>query len=163
MWGRSVWREDDLFGRALDFPTAIQSRSGVIALDLFPSEDLGAEREWRWWVADLSHGFNWPDLGWGWPGWGDPHWRLASGGETVASLWLPYWILVFALAILPLLWLWRRRRRMALERVGCCATCGYNLTGNVSGICPECGKAISAGRGPAAAGYKPAPRRGVSG
>jgi len=23
-----------------------------------------------------------------------------------------------------------------------CSTCGYNLTGNVSGICPECGKAI---------------------
>lgn len=25
---------------------------------------------------------------------------------------------------------------------GCCPGCGYNLTGNVSGICPECGKAI---------------------
>ncbi len=22
---------------------------------------------------------------------------------------------------------------------GCCKTCGYNLTGNVSGVCPECG------------------------
>ena len=28
---------------------------------------------------------------------------------------------------------WRRRRR------GECLTCGYNLTGNVSGVCPECG------------------------
>ena len=28
---------------------------------------------------------------------------------------------------------WRRRRR------GCCIVCGYNLTGNVSGVCPECG------------------------
>lgn len=25
-----------------------------------------------------------------------------------------------------------------------CSTCGYNLTGNVSGICPECGVAIGA-------------------
>lgn len=26
-----------------------------------------------------------------------------------------------------------------------CSTCGYDLTGNVSGICPECGKATSSG------------------
>ena len=24
----------------------------------------------------------------------------------------------------------------------CCLTCGYNLTGNTSGVCPECGTAI---------------------
>lgn len=31
---------------------------------------------------------------------------------------------------------WRRRRN------GWCVACGYDLTGNVSGICPECGKEI---------------------
>jgi hypothetical protein len=31
---------------------------------------------------------------------------------------------------------WRRRRK------GLCLKCAYNLTGNVSGVCPECGKAI---------------------
>jgi len=31
---------------------------------------------------------------------------------------------------------WRRRRN------GCCGQCGYCLTGNVSGICPECGTPI---------------------
>ncbi len=31
---------------------------------------------------------------------------------------------------------WRRRRR------GLCVACGYNLTGNVSGVCPECGRGI---------------------
>ena len=25
---------------------------------------------------------------------------------------------------------------------GCCAVCGYNLTGNVSGKCPECGTQV---------------------
>ncbi len=30
---------------------------------------------------------------------------------------------------------WRRRRR------GLCLKCGYNLEGNVSGVCPECGVA----------------------
>jgi rubrerythrin len=24
-----------------------------------------------------------------------------------------------------------------------CTVCGYNLTGNVSGVCPECGNAIA--------------------
>jgi hypothetical protein len=39
--------------------------------------------------------------------------------------------------------LFRRRRaqrlRLRRARTGCCLTCGYRLTGNVSGICPECG------------------------
>ena len=29
---------------------------------------------------------------------------------------------------------------------GCCSTCGYDLTGNVSGKCPECGTALSGGQ-----------------
>lgn len=33
------------------------------------------------------------------------------------------------------------RRRLRLRR-GLCIKCGYDLTGNVSGACPECGKAI---------------------
>ena len=31
---------------------------------------------------------------------------------------------------------WRRRRQ------GLCPRCGYNLTGNVTGVCPECGEPI---------------------
>ena len=32
--------------------------------------------------------------------------------------------------------------RFAGEERGTRRTCGYNLTGNVSGVCPECGEAI---------------------
>jgi hypothetical protein len=32
---------------------------------------------------------------------------------------------------------WERRRR------GLCINCGYNLTGNESGVCPECGTGVS--------------------
>jgi len=35
---------------------------------------------------------------------------------------------------------WRRRNRPKPR--GHCQSCGYNLTGNVSGICSECGQAI---------------------
>lgn len=33
----------------------------------------------------------------------------------------------------------RRRRFLDRERNGFCTRCGYDLTGNVSGVCPECG------------------------
>jgi len=32
-----------------------------------------------------------------------------------------------------------RLRRLHLEQSIPCPKCSYNLTGNVSGICPECG------------------------
>lgn len=38
--------------------------------------------------------------------------------------------------------LWSPRR---VPAPGCCPACGYNLTGNVSGNCPECGAAARAG------------------
>ncbi len=41
--------------------------------------------------------------------------------------------------LLPTAILWRRDRRRAK---GQCHRCGYNLTGNTSGVCPECGTAI---------------------
>jgi len=33
-------------------------------------------------------------------------------------------------------------RRVYRRRRGRCIECGYNLTGNVSGVCPECGEKI---------------------
>lgn len=33
----------------------------------------------------------------------------------------------------------RGRELQRRAREGCCLQCGYNLTGNVSGRCPECG------------------------
>jgi hypothetical protein len=34
---------------------------------------------------------------------------------------------------------WRELRRRAREASGRCVHCGYDLTGNTSGVCPECG------------------------
>jgi hypothetical protein len=36
---------------------------------------------------------------------------------------------------------WFAQRRKPLS--GVCRKCGYNLTGNVSGVCPECGEAVA--------------------
>lgn len=55
------------------------------------------------------------------------------------SLWLLFAVSALYPAIVfirgPLRRRWRRKR-------GRCAQCGYDLTGNVSGVCSECGQAI---------------------
>ena len=52
---------------------------------------------------------------------------------------LPIWILLLPAAISTAFLFWRDRRRIP---PGHCQRCGYNLTGNVSGKCPECGTPI---------------------
>jgi hypothetical protein len=36
----------------------------------------------------------------------------------------------------------RRLHQVKLSETGHCHECGYNLTGNASGVCPECGTAV---------------------
>jgi ribosomal protein L37E len=36
-------------------------------------------------------------------------------------------------------YMWSSIRARRRRSHGCCQRCGYNLTGNVSGVCPECG------------------------
>ncbi len=66
----------------------------------------------------------------------------ASLDRRFLFLILPFWFLTLVplvgtivVARAPLR-SWHRRRR------GCCAICAYNLTGNISGVCPECGADI---------------------
>jgi len=56
------------------------------------------------------------------------------------ALVIPAWFLLITTAILPILWVTSRFR---LPRPGQCPTCRYDLTGNVSGTCTECGTAVA--------------------
>jgi hypothetical protein len=62
-------------------------------------------------------------------------WPRAEINQRGVGVRLPLWI-PFLLIGLPTGWLWWRDRRRV--PAGCCA-CGYDLTGNISGRCPECG------------------------
>jgi hypothetical protein len=53
---------------------------------------------------------------------------------------LPMWI-PFTTLVIPTMLLWLADIRRALP--GHCRKCRYNLTGNTSGICPECGTVIN--------------------
>lgn len=50
-------------------------------------------------------------------------------------LWWPFFLCTVPTTVL---WWWGKRHK----REGHCHECGYNLTGNVSGICPECGSPV---------------------
>jgi predicted RNA-binding Zn-ribbon protein involved in translation (DUF1610 family) len=66
-------------------------------------------------------------------------------GNNLSNAWyvsIPVWLITTTAAILPICFF---RRRSAVRRTVAfkpCASCGYNLTGNTSGVCPECGTKI---------------------
>lgn len=78
--------------------------------------------------------------------------RLSSEGGgfrifyEARELTIPIWYIFFALAAYPAFRFGRGLRRWRLMRLAglsnCCSICRYDLTGNASGICPECGTAI---------------------
>ncbi len=101
----------------------LDSQFGVRPVTLF------AEVLWRFPDARCTEGLPWdkarPD-----------NKRVACGYWRGVKL--PIWIPLLGIAI-PTAWLWWRDRRFPSDH---CQNCGYNLTGNVSGRCPECGEAI---------------------
>jgi hypothetical protein len=69
---------------------------------------------------------------------GDRGNQRKGGGPSGPSYWLiaiPLWFPLL-LALIPTVYLWRTDRR---RLPGFCKKCGYNLTGNETGKCPECG------------------------
>jgi hypothetical protein len=60
---------------------------------------------------------------------------------------LPWFDWTLAALSLSTLWSLVMPSRHGRHRPGICLTCGYNLTGNVSGRCPECGTGIKGQHG----------------
>jgi hypothetical protein len=71
------------------------------------------------------------------PGW-------YTGGGSYREFSVPVWVIVGLLGMVPVQTERRRRKRMEMAWIRC-RTCGYDLTGNVSGVCSECGTGIGAG------------------
>ncbi|HEY2589369.1 MAG TPA: hypothetical protein VGI81_26725 [Tepidisphaeraceae bacterium] len=75
---------------------------------------------------------------------GDPPPPPPPIGYTVHALYTPWAFWTFLTALLPAAAFWRWRRRLSRSSRGLCVACGYSLTGNVTGVCPECGAACKA-------------------
>ena len=64
--------------------------------------------------------------------------EFARGGKHILLFAAPFWVIVMLTGSVSLaLKLLSASHRRSKGEV--CRTCGYNLTGNVSGTCPECG------------------------
>lgn len=84
-----------------------------------------------------------------WYGYNGFYWEIRHPGSWI--FWFPFIGIIFGSVIVIPLWIplllglipsfvaWRRSRRTPPH---CCQQCGYNLTGNESGVCPECGTEI---------------------
>ncbi len=70
---------------------------------------------------------------------------LPSGSRFIRYYWLeiPLWLplLLSALTVF-----WARRGARPRNTTAACRTCGYDLTGNLSGRCPECGTPVATGQ-----------------
>ncbi|HPF41238.1 MAG TPA: hypothetical protein P5081_18075 [Phycisphaerae bacterium] len=70
---------------------------------------------------------------------------IADRGGFVVKGRFPYWL---ALTVLIPPWFLlhrsnrRYRRQLKWVTKGCCRSCGYDLSSNESGVCPECGAAV---------------------
>ncbi len=167
LWARSYWRSDRVLlryesstrpGRAEPL-VALSAWRGVLGLtdERIPADDQGYDPVqhtvvvtkgiWTFHSLEYSNasvnrlatdrvfpmGFEW-------------RWLNSRSDQVrwpVLSVCAPMWAfsLLFLLGLAPELWSYWRRR--ALRRAGHCQQCGYDLTGNVSGRCPECGTEAS--------------------
>jgi hypothetical protein len=67
--------------------------------------------------------------------------------QMLIAITIPDWLPTVLFAFLPTRYAvlaWLKSRRFG---VGQCSFCGYSLTGNTSGVCPECGTTIEKKRG----------------
>lgn len=93
------------------------------------------------WVRDRNLGMLPRPHGWRWfeigevPGiYSLP--QVTTGGYPRVSI--PLWVPLI-LILIPSLIVWRLSERVPS---GYCSTCKYDLTGNMSGVCPECSKPV---------------------
>ncbi len=119
-WGISTTWGVSFFGSTMQFSAA----NGIIYLDYYGREVSQASvPRWQYGRTTGGLGLTWPLL------------ILWSWGRSFV-LKLPLWI-PFLIVALPTAYLfWRDRRHPP----GHCQKCGYDLQGNVSGVCPECGE-----------------------
>ena len=120
-------------------PTAT-SRIGVDGGDLFANYISGGSEGLPRWRL-FSIGDRLPSWAETWEHWGLvrlPVFRSSGTQFRITVISIPMWMPLL-LSTTFTCWIWRRDRR---SRPGHCQSCRYNLTGNVSGVCPECGEKV---------------------
>jgi len=133
LWVRSYarftsWR---ITGRTLR--VSVQSAEGRLVVGWFrpPAGKVFTRPRWEWSSENRTNVLTpFPYFGFD---------REKDGLNDSSVLWFPHAVVVAVTCLLPVTWLRRRLKRRPKNQ---CIQCGYNLTANTSGTCPECGAAI---------------------
>lgn len=156
--GRSYWQAD-----ILSFPissmTSLRwvSCSGILMIEYFnypenkskltfqmrnAREFMQAYEFWTLSVASIMNKNIVDEGDYGFYAFRTKNWAFVAQGRPykMRSLNVPYWLLLILFAIMPGRAIAGGFLRYRRSLVMCCRECGYNLTGNMSGICPECGQ-----------------------
>lgn len=136
-YGRKSWNDNPTQyveywgGLALFDGTAAIEGTKVAVDDGFPSESFSrTDERSKWYSFTLRRVLQT----------GDKSGRHKSAEYYVSfPLWAPFFLVTLLLAPASYRGPVRRRRR---RRRGLCVNCAYNLTGNVTGVCSECGTRI---------------------
>lgn len=135
-----LWFFSVLFASQYETPSGRSIRMHLGYVAYFGGQ--GASTGWtcRRYYPEWKHrpeGMPWSEFAHTFLGFRLPYFNLPS------MFRFPVWLLVVTVG-LPTGILWWRDRR---PKAGFCKVCKYDLTGNLSGTCPECGAAIEhAGR-----------------
>jgi hypothetical protein len=159
LWVRSYWGCDDIGvewsgknnGRSAELYT-VRGRIGMgfaHGIDLRP--DMGgspfAPAGWNFFAQRDDHPPFYPH---GRQDWG-PFAFVYDGGDDrpgqrfqdiIRIVQVPAWSVATLWALPSAAWIGRWGRARRRGRRGFCRACVYNLTGNVTGICPECGTRV---------------------
>lgn len=140
----SIWPIS--FGREINKSTRITSTTGIgidaysggISLWLMHDGTGIGPRMHVTWATDASYAGG-AVLALEWFHVGGNRWPTGQ----IRAISAPGWLWILATAILPATWFALVRRYRRALRLHGCHRCGYNLTGNTSGVCPECGTPIT--------------------
>jgi hypothetical protein len=153
LWLRGYFVYDVLLTRAGDSDVrAITSVKGKIAAYYGYNVQLrlGPTKIPLWWRTIGGNYTSAPSFAEGFEGEkSDPWWKrlgfqfsFRHFTQSDFQVTAPDWFVVLLTLILPVIWLRTGIRHRHRRRSGLCPVCSYNLTGNISGVCPECGRAV---------------------
>jgi hypothetical protein len=123
---------------AISLPGVHWGKPGVLSVHLLDGM-LYAEN-----IAYTSEGLSWLNRPVVWSNvrfWPEGRFWFTYPEVTYKVAWVAYLPLWMPAAVFAALMLWMipwRRRRPPHH----CKRCGYDLTGNISGLCPECGASV---------------------
>ncbi|HEX4793690.1 MAG TPA: hypothetical protein VH370_07865 [Humisphaera sp.] len=126
--------------------------AGEYGLEFFTDPLEPGVTTWRAWQAWYEFASGSPaaaaNTSWHHIGFAGGSYRNVPNGVAVAAVMFavaPFWPIAALTGLIPLRGIWRWGRAARRRRMKLCPNCAYNLTGNTSGVCPECGGKVEVG------------------